>query len=723
MKKENTTLNEKFTALHDFGPVGYFTLDHGSTICEMNLSGARMLCKERSELVNRNFRHFISQDTRNIFNDFFRKIFESNSNQACEVRLTVKGNPSVFVYIEGKVYEDEQKCLITAVDITELKRAEETLRKSEKLYRSLFDNMLNGFAYCQMHFDDQDRPCDFTYLAVNSAFETLTGLMDVVGKKVSEVIPGILTTDPKLFDIYGQVAKGGQTERFEMFVESLQMWFWISVYSPEYGYFVAVFDVITEHKRINDALIESEARFRILSENSLTGTYIIDDNRLQYINPALAEIFGYAKEELIGANPLMLIHPDDHALVTEKIQRRMEGEISSVKYEFHGLRKNGETNLILSFGGGVDVGNRRILMGNLLDITELRQKEMELHKFRLAIERSVDAIFITDPEGIIVYTNPAFGQVYGYNSKEVLGETPRLLKSGKVGPEVYHQLWSTLLAKKPFVGEIINKTKKGNLITIEGSNNPILDDSGNIIGFLGIHRNVTDRKLAEEKLIKYNEQLRGLAAHIDRVREEEKLSLARDFHDILGSSLTGLKMFLTILKQNIPDRYLRTHAEIRESMQSMSDLVDSSIDLMRKLISQLRPDTLEELGLVETIRWYSNEIEQRTGIKFLITIFPRKIDLDLKHSIVLFRIFQEILTNIVQHSKASKVIVYIKKQRGTLLMRVKDNGTGITQEEIIRKNSYGILGMKERVILVEGKIDIIGTPGNGTTVSIEMPVK
>ena len=135
--------------------------------------------------------------------------------------------------------------------------------------------MLNGFAYCQMHFDDNAKPCDFTYLSVNRSFETLTGLKNVVGKKVSEIIPDIWRTDQKLLDIYGRVSMTGKPERFEFFLCSLQEWFLVSVYSPSKEHFVAVFDVITERKRGEKKLIEAYGK---LEEES---------KRLQETNVAL----------------------------------------------------------------------------------------------------------------------------------------------------------------------------------------------------------------------------------------------------------------------------------------------------------------------------------------------------------------------------------------------------------------------------------------------------
>ncbi|MBF0503646.1 MAG: PAS domain S-box protein [Candidatus Omnitrophica bacterium] len=206
----------------------------------------------------------------------------------------------------------EHLILLSIKDITDYKKAGDELKQSEELYRSLFENMFNGFAYCQMHFDDKGSPCDFTYLSVNAAFKRLTGLRNVVGRKVTQVIPGIRKSDPKLLEIYGRVSRTGKPERFEFFVKGLQEWFLVAVYSPKRGYFVALFDVITQRKQTEEFLKKNEEQYRELVQNANSAIIRWKVNgKISFFNEYAEKFFGWRLDEVMGRSVNILLPDQD----------------------------------------------------------------------------------------------------------------------------------------------------------------------------------------------------------------------------------------------------------------------------------------------------------------------------------------------------------------------------------------------------------------------------
>ena len=269
----------------------------------------------------------------------------------------------------------------------ELQAALGVLRLSETRYRSLFENMLNGFAYCRMKYDERERPVDFVYLEVNRAFERLTGLKNVVGKPVTAVIPGIREANPELFEIYGRVASTGIPETFEIDLKPLRQWFAVSVYGPERGHFVAVFDVITERKLAERELAESAMQFRAMVEQSIAGILIIQDGKFAYVNPRLVEVHGYAsQDELVGTDPLTLFVERDRPAAVETIRRLLSGEVNRISHTLTALRKDGSTVELGINSARASYRGRPAIIAMMQDISEKKHAEEQIVHYVAQLE-------------------------------------------------------------------------------------------------------------------------------------------------------------------------------------------------------------------------------------------------------------------------------------------------------------------------------------------------
>ncbi len=227
-----------------------------------------------------------------------------------------------------------------------------------------------------------------------------------------------------------------------------------------------------------------------------------------------------------------------------------------------------------------------------------------------------------------------------------------------------------------------------------------------------------ERRQSDAALRSSREELRALAAHLQSIREDERTTIAREIHDELGQALTGMKMDAVWLKKQ-----LASHpGAIESKIAGMIELIDATIQSVRRIASELRPGVLDNLGLIEAIEWQAQEFAQRTGIACTVRSDVESLSLDKSHSTGLFRIFQETLTNVVRHAEASRVEVRISAKKKLITMSITDNGKGIKPGEISNSKSLGLLGMRERVLLFGGTMEITGAPGKGTTVLVHMPM-
>ncbi|MGA9119930.1 MAG: PAS domain S-box protein [Bacteroidota bacterium] len=231
------------------------------------------------------------------------------------------------------------------------------------------------------------------------------------------------------------------------------------------------------------------------------------------------------------------------------------------------------------------------------------------------------------------------------------------------------------------------------------------------------------RDHAEAELRASREELRNLSSYLQSAREAERTAVAREIHDELGQTLTALKMDTSWLSQEIDDRLNGMPEELKVKLSTMETLIDRTIQTVRRIATELRPVLLDSLGLAPALEWLADDFANRTGIACSLQVQPEDFDLDGDRSTALFRICQEALTNVARHANASAVTIGLTKSLSTIVLRVADNGKGIPEGQKVGKRSYGLLGMKERVILLHGSVDIEGKEGQGTTVTATLPVE
>jgi signal transduction histidine kinase len=229
----------------------------------------------------------------------------------------------------------------------------------------------------------------------------------------------------------------------------------------------------------------------------------------------------------------------------------------------------------------------------------------------------------------------------------------------------------------------------------------------------------TQARLAQRELERSREELRSLSRHLQTVREEEKARIAREVHDELGSTLTALRMDLDWMATRLPSDM----APLREKRSAMVKLVESAVAATRKIVTDLRPSVLDDLGLAAAVRWQASEFQKHTGVAIEVEAPYEDAPIQRDTALALFRIFQETLTNVARHAKATHVWVDLSLRDAGYVLRVRDNGEGMSEKELIKATSHGVRGMRERAQQFGGEVTVSSQPGEGTTLVASVPAK
>jgi len=481
--------------------------------------------------------------------------------------------------------------------------------------------------------------------------------------------------------------------------------------------------------------------------------------RIVDVNPAAAEIMGSTIQMLLGktlvAFPKLLETPIPGQCLTA-LRSGEARNLGEIPYGDDGVRQGIYSIQVFPL-------SRNFLGVAIEDVTDRNLAERTLRdseeRFRLLIQGVREcAIFQLDPAGHVVSWNAGAERLKGYRAEEIIGKHFSVLylredvMSGKPGLNLKEAAQHGQTEDEGW-----RVRKDGSRFWANVVITALRDQEGNLLGFAKLTRDMTERREKEEALTKAKEllelraeqraavltrvnhelrteiwdreraeeqlrtsldQLRALAARLQSVREEERTSIAREIHDELGQACTAIKMDLALIGRKTTKR----QARLRAKVDSASQLVDNMIATLRRIASELRPRTLDDLGLTAALEWQAQDFESRTGIHCQVTLPRDPLALDSERSTAIFRIFQESLTNVARHAQATRVEARLELEAQHLIFQVHDNGRGFDPLEAKSRRSLGLVGMQERALLLNGDLKIEGVPGAGTTMTLRIPL-
>jgi len=333
----------------------------------------------------------------------------------------------------------------------------------------------------------------------------------------------------------------------------------------------------------------------------------------------------------------------------------------------------------------------------------LRESEARL---RDLFDGTSDLIQSIAPDGRILFVNRAWREMLGYSEEEIIA----LNIFDVIHPDQHE--YCCICLQQHLTSEIVEtvfRSKDGHNISVEG-NVVTHSEDGKIVAVRGIFRDVTKRNEMMAKL-------QTLTTHLQNIREEERTSIAREIHDELGSMLTVMKMELDWLAKKIDAN------PMHERILLMHQLSAEALGVTRRISQNLRPSVLDNLRLDGAIEWLAHEFEQRLGISCQLTINAARLPrLDDRHNTNVFRIIQETLTNVARHANATAVEIEVDETGDHITIEIRDNGIGISKQQLLNLKSLGIAGMYERIKQLNGKLKITGVPAQGSTVQLQIPL-
>lgn len=608
---------------------------------------------------------------------------------------------------------------VIARDITEARIMEAALRGSEQQFRTLAEHSPDVVA----RFDRDSR-----YVYCNSQ------MLEIIGRAESEVLgrtPLELRNDEfiQLFqDKIETVAITGLENELVMLMPTRPGVRKIHDhvrFTPEFDAAGQVVYVLVVGRDIS-ALKEAESQMSTLVENLPDFVVRLDTcGRHLYVSPAVTKAFRESEWYFIGRTAVELNFIGDpvnnQILLDSAVDCAVTGRSNKLEMTFR--QPFGNHVFDITHVPELDeFGRVKSVLAVSRDITARKAMEDQLaqreQEFRTLVENAPDLIFRYDHECHRIYVNKAVEKLTGQTAEELLGATPDDVCILDANGSKRHMqcIQHVLETCEPYECEVEYITSNQRKYVFNARLVPEYDQTGKTVSVLAIARDITELKKNERRLQESEHLLRQLAARSEVVREDERKSLAREVHDELGQHLMALRMSVTAIGLKFGGNNLTLQNKIDRILAVM----DSTIKVVHNVVASLRPKVLD-IGVVPALEWLVDEFQRYAGISCELHTHDENIYLDDNRATAVFRIVQESLTNIGQHAGASMVDIVLEQTEDKFVLQVRDNGRGF--DSAVRKyNSFGLVGMRERVLMLEGEIEISSTPGCGTVVRVSIPV-
>jgi PAS domain S-box-containing protein len=436
-----------------------------------------------------------------IIREYLKDIIERKETEALEIGFLTKSGKVKYAELSGKLvkYGANELIQFVEIDTTEKRRFESELIEAEKKYRELFENAVIG-AY-------RTTP-DGKIIDVNPAFVKMFGAKDkfeILQMKASD-----LYADPRDREIFIRALEiSDSISNFENRLKRLDgkeiiVREHVRAVKDPLGnviFYEGMIEDITEQKKAEEKLKESEEKYRTLVEGSLAGTYIFQDGKFKFVSGQILSIFGFTPQEVLNTRKILeIVHPEDRKKVIKLFTSNLKGDISKSGFQFRIIKKNGEIAWVEVLNNLINYEGKPALLGTMLDITDRIKAEQRNRIMSQLLLSLNDAVVLTDENGNILEVNDAFCRITGYSKDEVIGKNPRILKSGLHDANFYKEMWDSILTKGYWKGEIINKKKNGEFYFALLSISSIKDEVHGLTYYLGIQSDITERKKAEEQI-------------------------------------------------------------------------------------------------------------------------------------------------------------------------------------------------------------------------------